>query len=162
MKQDKLIIRKVQKKDINTIVDLHKEVVNTTNSTLYPELVIKEWTDDINIDNVTSQLKVKTTSWYLMELNNETIGFCQFPIARKEIYQLNIKPKFQGLGYGKLLYTFMEIKFREANTDKIELFSTLNAKNFYEKLGFEILEPIKIKLTSTEMEMFRMIKSLKK
>jgi ribosomal-protein-alanine N-acetyltransferase len=153
-------IRKVTNEDIQTIVDIHREIVSIVNAKMYPDTVIKEWLKDITIENVKSQLKIETTAWYIMELEGIPIGFCQFPLDKNEIYQLNIKPEFQGQGYGKMLYEFIENKFREVKTEKIELFSTLNAREFYEKLGFVCLKEIKYKLLHAEMDMFLMEKKL--
>jgi len=153
-------IRKVNFKDVQSIVKLHRKVVSVTNAKQYGANIVKEWLSQITKDSVKNQLKVKTTSWYLLELGNKIIGFCQFPIAKGVIYQLNIDPEYQGNGYGKILYYFMEKKFIESGAKKIELNSTSNALSFYENLGFEIKQPIKYKLINSEMHMFEMIKIL--
>ena len=88
------------------------------------------------------------------------MGFCQFPAEKRIIYQLNIDPDYQGRGYGKMLYNFMEKRFKDSGADKIELNSTLNAVPFYEHLGFKIKKPIKFKVSNSEMDMFEMIKIL--
>lgn len=159
--QNNIKIRKVITKDIPNIVNLHRKVVTETNGKMYEPKVIEEWISQITEDSVKNQLKKKATSWYLMELDNRVIAFCQFPVAKKMIYQLNVDPEYQGKGFGKMLYDFMENKFTEAGTDIIELNATLNARAFYEHLGFKVTQPIKYKIIDTEMEMFEMAKSLK-
>lgn len=153
-------IRKVTSKDITNIVKLHRKVVSQTNAKLYEPNIIKEWLSQITTENVKNQLKVVTTSWYILELDSKIIGFCQFPVAKRIIYQLNIDPEYQGKGYGKTLYNFMEKKFIESEAKEIELNSTLNAVTFYEHLGFKIKQNIKYKLIDTEMDMFEMSKIL--
>ena len=153
-------IRKVTPIDVPGIVGLHRKVVSETNAKQYNSKVIGEWLSQITPEKVEKQLKVKTTSWYLIELNTKIIGFCQFPIAKKIIYQLNIDPQYQGKGYGKTLYRFMEKQFKDSGADKIELNSTLNALPFYEHLGFRVVRPIKFKLIRSEMDMLEMVKFL--
>lgn len=154
-------IKKITSKNIQDIVNLHIKVVAETNVKQYASEVIDEWLSQITQESVKNQLKVKTTSWYLLELNDKIIGFCQFPVAKKVIYQLNIDPGYQGKGYGKLLYYFMEKKFKEAGIDEIELNSTLNARSFYEHLGFKVRKPIKFKVINNAMDMFEMTKTLR-
>jgi ribosomal protein S18 acetylase RimI-like enzyme len=159
--QNNIKIRKVLTKDIPNIVNLHRKVVTVSNGKLYEPKVIEEWVSQITQDGVKNQLKKKATSWYLLELGINVIAFCQFPIAKKIIYQLNVDPDYQGKGFGKMLYDFMESKFKETDTDVIELNATLNARAFYEHLGFKVTQPIKYKIIDTEMDMFEMTKSLK-
>lgn len=155
---NKIKIRKVSSKDIQNIVDLHRKVVSKTNAEQYDKEVIEEWLSQITPEGVKYQLKDKTTPWYLLELNSKIIGFCQFSIVEKTIFQLNINPNYQGKGYGKTLSNFMEKKFRNAGVSNVELNSTLNALSFYEKLGFKVKNPIKYKVIKCEMDMFEMVK----
>jgi len=154
-------IRKVNTKDIKDIVNLHRKVVAITNAKHYSPKVIEEWLSQITPESVRRQLKVKATSWYLLELDNKIVGFCQFPVAKKIIYQLNIDPEYQGKSLGKTLYDFMEEKFKEAKADSIELNSTINARSFYEHLGFKVKKPIKFKIINSDMDMLEMRKTLK-
>lgn len=157
---NKITIRKVTFKDIDKIVSLHRKVVSGSNAKQYDQKIIAEWLSQINPESVRNQLKVKATSWYLLALDNKIVGFCQFPMEKKIIYQLNIDPDYQGRGYGKVLYNFMEKRFKDSGAGSIELNSTLNASPFYERLGFKIKKPIKFKVLDSEMDMFEMVKIL--
>lgn len=156
--QNNIKIRKVTTRDIPNIVNLHRKVVSVSNAKQYEPKVIEEWLSQITSESVKNQLKVKTTSWYLLEFDKKVIAFCQFPVAKKLIYQLNVDPDYQGKGFGKMLYDFMERKFKEASIDVIELNSTLNARKFYEHMGFAVTQSIKYKLVEAEMDMFEMKK----
>jgi putative acetyltransferase len=157
---NKIKIRKVSSKDIQKISDLHRKVVTKTNVKCYSKAIIKEWLSQITPEGVKYQLKDKTTPWYLLELNSKIIGFCQFSIVEKTIFQLNIDPNHQGKGYGKTLSNFMEKRFRNAGVSNVGLNSTLNALSFYKHLGFKVKNPIKYKVIKCEMDMFEMVKAL--
>jgi putative acetyltransferase len=153
-------IRKVTAKDISAIVKLHKKIVTKTNGLYYNRDVIKEWLAQITSENVAQQLRVKSTLWYVLEANNKIIGFCQFSLTKEVIYQLNIDTEFQGKGFGKMLYEFMEKRFRKSEATEIELNATNNARTFYEKLGFKTIKQIQFRQANTQVKMFEMKKSL--
>lgn len=161
MKTDFVVIRKVEEKDIQKIVDLHKKVVEQENGKYYSKQVIEEWLSQINYKNVKQQLPIKNTYWYLMEDEGKMVGFCQFAIGEENtIYQVNVDPDCLGKGYGKRLYQFMEEKYREAETKRVDLWSTINAVEFYKKMGFVIVKKIKTKVVELEMDEYLMEKSL--
>lgn len=155
-----LEVRKLRVLEIPDLVELHKRVVLQTNSKQYDADVITEWSNEITIGSVKNQLQSKTTSCYTLIKDHKMIGFCQFSIDQNYIYQLNIDPEFQGLGYGKYLYKFVEKKFIKSGSNSIELNSTLNAKLFYKSLGFKSIRPIKYKLINSVMDMVKMRKIL--
>ncbi|MFH1336217.1 MAG: GNAT family N-acetyltransferase [Candidatus Zixiibacteriota bacterium] len=160
MNPDKTTIREVELQDVDSIVNLHRKVVAQENGKCYSPEIIKEWLSQISPKSVSQQLSIKDTPWYLIEDDGRLVGFSQFSIEDKTFYQINIDPEFKGKGYGKKLYQFIEDRFRSAGVDKIELWSTINAKEFYEKQGFTVVQKIKTKLINTEMDEFFMEKAL--
>jgi ribosomal protein S18 acetylase RimI-like enzyme len=155
-----IVIREVKTDDINSVVELHKKVVGLENSKFYPTEIINEWLSQISHENVFQQLSITDTPWYLIEVNKKIVGFSQFSTADKCLYQINIDPNYLGNGYGKKLYSFIEEKFRDSKADRIELWSTINAKEFYEKLGYKVIKKIKTKLINEEMDEYLMEKKL--
>ena len=157
---DRVIIREAKQDDVNAIVDLHRKVVAQENGKYYSEEIIKEWLSQISPESVFQQLLIKDTPWYLIEVDKNLVGFCQFSIDDKCLYQINIDPDFKGKGYGKKLYSFIENKFKSADVNKIELWSTTNAKEFYEKQGYVVVKKLKTKLVNLEMDEYLMEKRL--
>lgn len=155
---NKISIRKVNKKDIPEIVRIHRRCVSITNSKSYPKENINEWLQQINARNTECQLG--NSLWYLIKNNKDIIGFCQFDIKDKELYQLQIDPKYQGKGYGKMLYAFIEEYFRKYKVSEISLYSSIDALDFYKKLGFTVTKPIKLKLKTVYNDLFEMKKKL--
>lgn len=157
---DKITIRKAKLQDVDSIMNLHRKVVAQENGKYYSPEIIKEWLSQISPQSVSQQLSIKDIPWYLIEDDGTVVGFSQFSTEDKTLYQVNIDPLFKGKGYGKKLYQFIEEKFRSAGKDKIELWSTVNAREFYEKQGFTVVKMIKTKLINTEMDEFLMEKAL--
>ena len=153
-----IFIRRAALKDASKIAVIHKNCVLKTNVQFYPSSIIKEWIKQIAVKNIKNQLK--NSYWFVLKLKNKIIGFCQFSLKEKTLYQINISPKYQNKKYGKLLYDFIEKYFSENNINKIYLNSTLNAINFYKNLGFKKVKQIKFKLNKTSIKMVKMKKEL--
>lgn len=143
---------------LSRLVEIHKECISKCNSVCYTSEQIEEWLSIINIGNIKDQLK--NTSWAIIKEGADIIGFGQYSIKDKELYQIQIDPQKQGKGYGKELYKYIEDDFKNNNVSSVSLFSTLNAVPFYERLGFKFVRNIKFKLIKTELDMVEMIKTL--
>jgi len=154
----KMTISKAQKKQIGLIVKIHKDCIHKTNAKFYDAKIIKEWFKQISQKNVLEQFQ--NTSWYVIKFSNKIIGFCQFSLKEKILYQINISPHFQSKGAGEILYNFIEKKFIKNKKEKILLNSTLNAEKFYKKLGFKKIKSIKFKLNEQSIKMIKMAKNL--
>jgi ribosomal protein S18 acetylase RimI-like enzyme len=79
---------------------------------------------------------IVTSIW----LKNELIAFARATgdgIFNVMIWDVAVKPKYQGQGIGKLLLKSMLTKLDDYDISLITLYSELDNKNFYCKLGFE-------------------------
>lgn len=153
-----LLIKKAKSEDISQIVKIHKKCVLRTNAKFYSKNIIKEWINQISEKSTRNQFK--NSSWYVLKISNRIIGFAQFSIKDKTLYQINIDPKYQRRNYGRLLYEFIEKKFKRNKIKKISLNSTLNAVKFYKSLGFKSLGKIRFKLNKKYAQMVKMEKIL--
>lgn len=73
-------------------------------------------------------------------LDEELIGLARATgdgVFSATIWDLAIKPACQKQGIGKLLLNSMLAKLNDCNIPLITLYSELDKKNFYSKLGFE-------------------------
>ncbi|MBP7785715.1 GNAT family N-acetyltransferase [Patescibacteria group bacterium] len=134
------IITQAKKENIKNIVIIHKKCIVETNADIYDPKVIESWLGQINEKNVLSQFD--NTSWIIIKKSNKIIGFAQYDLEDQNLYQIQIDPDYQGKGYGKKLYRYIEKEFIKNNKNKISLNATLNAKRFYTSLGFKTLENI--------------------
>ena len=151
----KIAIRKAKIDDVGVIVELHRKAVEEINSDFYSPKAIKEWLKDISEENVKHQFQ--NSSWIVAKTNNKLVGFGQYSVDGGEIYQINIDPKYVKQGVGRKLYEHMENTFENRKIEKISLNSTLNAIEFYKKLGFKVVG----KTFIGSVEMIKMEKSLR-
>ncbi len=143
---------------LERLVEIHKECISKTNSQFYEQEQVNEWLSTIKIENIQDQLD--STTWIVIKNNNEILGFAQYCLQDKELYQIQIDPNKQGKGYGRKLYDYIENDFRINNCKQISLFATLNAVQFYKKLGFHVMKEIKFPLGKTKIKMIKMSKKL--
>lgn len=149
-------IKKAKKEDIKQIVEIHKECVSKTNAKSYNAEIIQSWLQQINERNVLSQFDY--TSWLVIKQNNKIIGFAQYDLEEQTLYQIQIHPNYQGKGYGKMIFKYIENDFIKNKRDKVLLNSTLNAMSFYTSLGFR---PLK-KILFDNIELITMEKNINK
>ncbi len=146
------------KEILKRLIEIHKECISKTNSQFYEQEQINEWLSTIKIENIQDQLE--STTWVVIKNNNKILGFAQYSLEDKEIYQIQINPDEQGKGYGRELYNYIENDFRINKIKQISLLATLNAVQFYENLGFHIIKVIKFQLVKTKIKMIKMFKEL--
>ncbi len=146
------------KEILKRLIEIHKECISKTNSQFYEQEQINEWLSTIKIENIQDQLE--STTWVVIKNNNKILGFAQYSLEDKEIYQIQIDPDEQGKGYGRELYNYIENDFRINKIKQISLLATLNAVQFYENLGFHIIKVIKFQLVKTKIKMIKMSKEL--
>ena len=158
------MIRKISNKQninpeiLNRIVSIHKECIATVNSKHYDQKQIEEWLSVISIKNIQDQLF--NTIWIVMEKDNQIVGFAQYSLEDKELYQIQVLPSEQAKGYGKKLYKYIEKDFRKNNLKGIALYATLNAISFYKSLGFESVGKKDLLLITASIQMEIMKKDL--
>lgn len=143
---------------LQKLVEIHKRCISETNAKYYQNQQIQEWLSLINVKNIKDQLE--NTSWIIIRNGDAIVGFAQYSIEEKELYQIQVDPEVQGGGYGKELYEYIEKDFKQNDITQISLFSTLNAVGFYEKLGFKTVKKIKFPLIETKVNMVEMIKKI--
>ncbi len=128
MKKNNLI-RRANKQDIEAVFLIEKEAFQTN-----------YWSKDM-IGQGLSNNKIYST--FVSEYGGIIIGFCMVQIIFDEVNVVNmaISPRFQGLGYGKMLMEFLLgeipinssvfLEVKESNMIAIELYSNLG----FEKIG---------------------------
>ncbi|MFH1566276.1 MAG: GNAT family N-acetyltransferase [bacterium] len=154
---NRYIIRKAFRADIPKIVFIHKDCVFKINSKFYSLKVIKEWVSTINQQNVLEQFK--STGWVVCEVDKEIVGFAQYSIKDKTLFQIQVSPKFQRKNIGAKLYKYIEEEFLKSGLKIMFLNSTLNAVPFYDRLGFRKVRGIKFELERYSVEMVKMEKT---
>ncbi|MCJ7690215.1 MAG: GNAT family N-acetyltransferase [Clostridiaceae bacterium] len=80
---------------------------------------------------------ISNNSTFVIEKEENIVGFYGFIIKNNEpsLEYLYIKPQYINKGYGKLLWNHMVAKCKKNNIRKFSLVTSLQAKEFYTKMG---------------------------
>lgn len=153
----KKLTTKTNQETLLEILNVHKSCILKTNSKIYPPEIIKEWLSTLSLKNIKEQLK--NSSWIVIEEKNEVLAFAQYSLKEKVIYQIQVKPEKQKEGFGKKLFEDIKKDFKKNNIKSTTLFATLDAVDFYEKLGFKKTKNIQFPLKKQSLEMVEMSKN---
>lgn len=147
--KNKILIRKVEYKDIEKIVDINikdwkkvykgiidDDILNKLNR----EEKIKKWREHYNIGNA-----------IVVEDNGEVIGYCRYDDKRvyensnidSEIIALYVDCDKLGNGIGRKLVEYVMTDLKNKNKTKMIIWcleKNKNARSFYEKMGGKLID----------------------
>ncbi len=92
------------------------------------------------------------------EINGHIVGFGAVDTVENYIVNLFISHKNQGKGYARILLDSLESILRFNGAKNIYVNSTLNAVNFYKKMGFIEIKQIKNKIGWHDFNCIAMMK----
>jgi GNAT superfamily N-acetyltransferase len=139
-------IRKATLSDVETIIDLAEKTWWPSYSPILEKEQISFMLGEIySVEKITSQIENNTQSYLLLIEDGTPVAFAGYSPRDEnaEIYKLHklyCLPETQGKGYGKILINEVINKTIEAGKHTLDLnVNRYNkAKNFYEKMGFEV------------------------
>jgi ribosomal protein S18 acetylase RimI-like enzyme len=139
-------IRKATPEDVETIREIAEKTWWVAYSPILEKEQISFMLDDIySVEKITSQLKNNSQTYLLLVEDNKPVAFAAYSPREEdpEIYKLHklyCLPETQGKGYGKILINEVINKTVEAGKHTLDLNVNRHnkAKNFYEKMGFQV------------------------
>lgn len=129
-------IRKTRKNDVEEIASLKIEVFNKINSKSYEDKVIEAFKNANSKEKINKRLDIKD-SFVAIE-DNKVVSIIY--IKDNKISGFATKINHMNQGIGSRLLEHAEKVIKEKGYDKIILNSTLNALEFYQKRGYEIID----------------------
>lgn len=145
-------IRKANQSDMHALLSLSRRVTNHNNRTFLP----KEMVDDyLRSEEFAKEISDHINEIDILCLNNDIIGMCRF--EGNIIESLMIAPDYQGTGAAACFMSqLLDDRFKAFDEIKVECFaSNIRAKKFYEKIGFEQINPYKNKELNQDMCMYK-------
>lgn len=137
-------IRRYRKSDAEGIVNIHTESVERIASKDYSEKEIDAWAS-----KDTEDVKLKETEIrFVAEKDEELIGFSEYNMKEGEITGMYIKPEFTRQGVGKELLKQVEEHAKAEEINRLSCYSTITAKEFYERQGYVVLEKTSMRLVT--------------
>ncbi len=131
------VVRKaIPTQDARGILEVHRMAIHSTAAPFYAEEIIREWgalpITDAMIERFQSD-KDKGEIIHVAEDNGRIVGFTEVVPSNQELRAVYVDPKYGRMGLGALLLQKSEEAARDAGCERLELRSSLNAKDFYER-----------------------------
>lgn len=140
-------IRQATLSDLETIIEIAEKTWWATYSPILEKEQIGFMLNNIySVENISAQLEHRTQVYLLLIEDGKPVAFAGYSPREEdpEIYKLHklyCLPETQGKGYGKILIDEVAKKTIEAGKGTLDLnVNRYNkAKNFYEKMGFNVV-----------------------
>lgn len=129
-------IRIASDEDYSDMAALRRDTILNVNSKDYSEDVVRNWSDRVDAQSFTDSAPHRTR-WVAMD-GRKMAGFCEHD-KTDQITRLYVDKDHLRRGIGTLLLRVAENSLLQNGSSKIELESTITAKIFYMKNGYEIL-----------------------
>ena len=136
---------------------VHRESVRGIASEDYSEEVVEAWSSKEPEDSPLNDEKKR----FVAEEDGEIIGFSDYNMETNELSGLYVTPEYSSKGIGGKLLEVAEKDARENGLDHLWCESTITAKNFYKKHGYDVLKQSNHELKENlEMKIYKMKKEL--
>lgn len=152
----KVEIRRYDFEDAEAHAKVHRESVKGLASEDYPEEVIDEWSKKEPEDSPLDEEKER----FVAEEDGCIVGFSDYNRKTSELSGLYVKPDYTGKGVGEKLLRKAEQDARDNGLNHLWCESTITARGFYRKHGYELVEKTSHELEDVEMKVYRMEKKL--
>lgn len=158
---ENVIIRKIEEKDIPSVVDIQIDGWRSAYKGIVDENVLNSMNRDERIKKRSNDYN--ENGFIVAEINNEVVGFCRYIDSNKftqdildidcELLALYVKPELKYNGIGTKLFQFVTNKFKSKNKTKMILWCLKDnepSKMFYTKMGGEIIKERTIEIGERE------------
>lgn len=138
MELSKVKLRTYQEDDFPEVVQLIHSTIKTIYPEYYPDEVVNFFLSYHSVDELRKRISFKKTTVLIVELENEIIG-CGY-LRKQEIGAVYVKNKLQCSGIGSMIVKGLIDLAKSKNHDHIWLDATIGAREFYLKMGFQLIE----------------------
>lgn len=153
----KFKIRLACDKDYVELARLHRQTIRKVNSKDYPQDIVHVWSGRTNAQRFRESAS-KCKRWVAIK-NNKIIGFCDHNF-KCELWGLYIHKDFVDQGIGSDLLREAEKSLKKQGCKRIKIKSTITAKNFYQKNGYEVIKKGFHKIENKKMLIYFMRKNI--
>ncbi|HEY3858531.1 MAG TPA: GNAT family N-acetyltransferase [Gammaproteobacteria bacterium] len=153
-------IRRAVASDIPAIREAHLASIRALCADAYTSEQIDNWTSNRDLDRYAPLVTPRFHC--LVAADNAMLGgFGTVDLEKSEISSLFMRPEYAGAGLAGSLLQLLEDVARRHGLQALSLESTVNARSFYLKNGYQIIAPaIKRFSTGLEIDCFQMQKPL--
>lgn len=128
---------------------MHEKSIRELAPVAYSQDVVSAWAGEKDPDKY--QIESDETYFLVAEIDDGVVGFGELRPEAGEYFQADIEgeiravyvhPDFTRQGVGTVIYQRLESEAKKLQLDSVGLWSSINAREFYEELGFETVEEI--------------------
>ncbi len=130
-----------------------QQIANETWRPTYQDILTEEQTLfmlEMMYSTASLTKQFETNQFFIFNENQKQVGFSGVEKKEKtlKLHKIYFLPETQGKGFGKMMIQEIVKLAKEVNCNSIELNVNRNnkAKNFYEKLGFEVIKEVDINI----------------
>lgn len=153
-------IRRAIETDLPAIRETHLASIRGLCAGTYSPKQIEKWTSNRELDRYAPLV---TPRFHCLVAVDDTAlgGFGTLDLEKSEISSLFVRPDYAGAGLAGSLMRQLESAAREHGLQALSLESTVNARAFYLKHGFQVLAPVVKRFSNgLEIDCFQMQKQL--
>ncbi|CDO03650.1 putative N-acetyltransferase YafP [Oceanobacillus picturae] len=154
-------IRVFQSADINQMVSLFYETVHAVNARDYTKEQLNAWApkDEMDAKLINWKNSFVRNITYIAETNDEIVGFGDMT-QNGYLDRLFVRKDFQGQGIATALMNRLESEARKIGLPQIETEANITAKPFFERRGYQVIEPQTVERKGITLVNFKMSKGL--
>lgn len=149
-------IREYRESDAKEKAEVHRRSIREIARDDYSRDEIEVWSDVEVEDDPLPDKKVR----YVATENGKIVGFGDYDREGGEITGLYVHPDYTGEGVGQQLLGEVEKDAREHNLDNLMCSSTVTAKRFYRRNGYEVIRQETHEIENQDLKVYTMKKQL--
>ncbi len=152
-------IRKFQPLDVPAIIAVHQEAVIRINGKHYAPEQVAAWLGDDGDKETRWAASLSKNIAYVFEEQGSILGFGDLK-PEGELRRLYVHPDHHGKGIGSTILQKLEAEAQALRLREIRLKSTIAARTFYERRGYENLGLTQHRFRNISIDIYNMRKSL--
>lgn len=161
MAQSQLRFRSARPADAGALVGVKRAGIRDVAGWDYQPAQIDAWApDDDAVEDFRSAIQSERFVVLVAEADDDVVGYGVLSGATGTIDAVYVHPEHTGRGVATSLVHQLEERARMLALDAIELLASLNARRFYAKLGYGVVEPVERSMGESTLEFVRMRKEL--
>jgi N-acetylglutamate synthase-like GNAT family acetyltransferase len=132
------MIRRAKKEDIVSIQYVIRESILATHKDIYPQEDMAETFNNYTTEKLINL--IENHNYFIADENSKIVG-CVLA-EKNEMRSLYVLPTYMGKGLGKKLVNIAEEAIKENGYEKVWLWSSLIAHDFYKYMGYKDVKEI--------------------
>ena len=154
--KDQIRIREFRPSDLQKVLELIWNTINTCYPAVYSPEAISYWEDIHTGEKILSDAK----SGCVLVLENGGSIIATGTLLGYRISRVYVQPDRQGGGFGKLIMQELENKAKQKGLKEVKLYSSVVSKKFYDCLGYETIRETFLEIKGKRLDYYDMKKTL--